>query len=408
VTPTELMNPPPQPARQAPPAQHSSRKAGVLIVVVVLVLVIAGAVTIAAKFGEKKALAAETEKLAVPAVTVIHPTAERSHEELVLPANVQAYKESPIFARTNGYLLHWYKDIGSHVKKGELLAEIDTPEVDQELLQARAAEQQAQAQLQLAKTSAQRWQNLRKSDSVSQQEVDQQVSGYAQAQANVAAAQANVRRLQQMESFKRVYAPFSGVITKRLIDVGALINAGNGGNNRELFDISQVDPLRVYVYVPQTYSPLIHPGMEALLDQREYSGQEFKGKVVRTSDSIDPTTRTLLTEVDVPNPKGQVLPGSYAQIHFAAHIEAPRLTVPVNTLLFRAEGPRAAVVGDDNKVHLHAITIGRDYGSVVEVLDGLQANDEIVVNPADSLEDGQQVNVNRGKPGEKAGQAQGE
>jgi RND family efflux transporter MFP subunit len=199
-----------------------------------------------------------------------------------------------------------------------------------------------------------------------------------------------------MESFKRVYAPFSGVITKRLVDVGALINAGNGGNNRELFDIAQVDPLRVYVNVPQTYSPLIHPGMDALLDQREYSGQEFRGKVVRTSDAIDPATRTLLTEVDVPNPKGQILPGAYAQIHFAAHIDAPRLTVPVNTLLFRAEGPRAAVVGNDNKVHLRPITIGRDYGKAVEVLDGLQASDEIVVNPADSLEDGQQVNVNRG------------
>jgi RND family efflux transporter MFP subunit len=390
------MNPPSQPARQTPPAEHSSRKAGVLVILVVLALVIAGAVTIAGKFGEKKALAAETEKLAVPSVSVVHPSAERSHEELLLPANVQAYKESPIFARTNGYLLHWYKDIGSHVNKGDLLAEIDTPEVDQELLQARASEQQAQAQLQLAKSSAQRWQNLRKTDSVSQQEVDQQVSGYAQAQANVAAAQANVRRLEQMESFKRVYAPFSGVITKRLVDVGALINAGNGGSNRELFDIAQVDPLRVYVNVPQTYSPLIHPGMDALLDQREYSGQEFRGKVVRTSDAIDPATRTLLTEVDVPNPKGQILPGAYAQVHFAAHIDAPRLTVPVNTLLFRAEGPRAAVVGNDNKVHLRPITIGRDYGKAVEVLDGLQASDEIVVNPADSLEDGQQVNVNRG------------
>ena len=403
MTPTELLNSPSPPARQTPPADHSSRKAGVLVLIVVLVLVIAGAITIAGKFGEKKALAAETEKLAVPAVSVIHPTAERSNEELVLPANVQAYKESPIFARTNGYLLRWYKDIGSHVKKGELLAEIDTPEVDQELMQARATEQQTQAQLQLARSSAQRWQNLRKSDSVSQQEVDQQVSGYAQAQANVAAAQANVRRLEQMESFKRVYAPFSGVITKRLIDVGALINAGNGGNNRELFDIAQVDPLRVYVNVPQTYSPLIHPGMEATLDQREYSGDQFKGKVVRTSDSIDPTTRTLLTEVDVPNSKGQILPGAYAQIHFAAHVNAPRLTIPVNALLFRAEGPQAAVVSDDNKVHLHRISIGRDYGSAVEVLDGLQANDEIVVNPADSLEEGQQVNVNRGKPGEKAG-----
>jgi len=383
-----------------PPKDPSGRKAGLLVGIVILALLIAGAITIVSKFSERNALAAETEKLAIPTVSVTYPTQEQSHEELVLPATVQAYKESPIYARTNGYVLRWYKDIGAHVNKGDLLADIDTPEVDQELMQARATRQQAQAQLGLAKTSAERWENLRKTDSVSQQELDQQVSGYQQAQANLAASDANVRRLEQMESFKHVYAPFSGVMTKRNIDVGALINAGNSGTNRELFDIAQVDPLRVYVNVPQTYSPAIQIGMKAFLEQNEYQGQKVDGKVVRTSDSIDPATRTLLTEIDVPNPNGKILPGAYAQIHFAAKIDAPRLTVPINTLLFRAEGPRAAVVGSDSKVKLTPITIGRDYGSLVEVVSGLQASDQIIVNPADSLEDGQQVKVTGPKQSE--------
>lgn len=396
MSPTEVLNPPPE-ATQAPssrePQHRPARRTGLLVGIVVLVLLIAGAVTIVGKFGEKKALAAETERLAVPSVSVIHPKQEQSQEELMLPATVQAYKESPIFARTNGYLLHWYKDIGSHVKKGELLADIDTPEVDQELMQARAARQQTQAQLGLAKISADRWENLRKTDSVSQQELDQQVSAYQQAQANLAAAEANVHRLDEMEAFKRIYAPFTGVITKRLIDVGALINAGNGGSNRELFDIAQVDPLRVYVNVPQTYSPMIQIGMKAFLVQGEYAGQEFAGKVVRTADSIDPGSRTLLTEIDVPNPTGKILPGAYAQAHFATKVTAPLITVPINTLLFRAEGPRAAVVGSDNKVHLRPIKIGRDYGSSVEVVSGVDVNDQVVVNPADSLEDGQPVKI---------------
>jgi membrane fusion protein, multidrug efflux system len=395
----------PQDSNSGQRNQRPTRKTGWLVGAFVLVLLIAGVVTIVSKLGEKKALAAETERLATPSVSLTHPTQEQSHEELVLPATVQAYKESPIYARTNGYVLHWYKDIGSQVNKGDLLADIDTPEVDQELLQARANRQQIQAQLGLAKSSAERWQNLRKSDSVSQQEVDQQVSGYQQAQANLAASDANVRRLQQMEAFKHVYAPFSGVLTKRNIDVGALINAGNAGPDKELFDVAQVDPLRVYVNVPQTYSPAIKIDMKAFLEQGEYAGQKFEGKVVRTSESIDPATRTLLVEIDVPNPTGKILPGAYAQVHFAAKIAAPRLTIPINTLLFRAEGPRAAVVDSDNKVQLRAIAIGRDYGSAVEVVSGLQANDQIIVNPADSLEDGQQVNV--GSPKQQGPEKQG-
>lgn len=392
----EVINFPSETERQSPngpPRNGSTRKAGWMVGGLIVILLIAGAITIASKVGEKKALAAETERLAVPSVAVTHPTQEQSHEELVLPATVQAYKESPIYARTNGYVLHWYKDIGSHLNKGDLLADIDTPEVDQELLQARATRQQIQAQLGLAKSSAERWQNLRKSDSVSQQEVDQQVSGYQQAEANLAASDASVRRLEQMESFKHVYAPFSGVLTKRNIDVGALINAGNTGSDKELFDVAQVDPLRVYVNVPQTYSPAIYIGMKAYLEQREYPGQRFEGKVVRTSEVIDPATRTLLSEIDVPNPGGKILPGAYAQVHFAAKIDAPRLTIPINTLLFRPEGPRAAVVDSDHKVHLRPVTIGRDYGSSVEVVGGLEPTDQVIVNPADSLEDGQQVNV---------------
>jgi membrane fusion protein, multidrug efflux system len=324
---------------------------------------------------------------------VIKPASEPANDELVLPAQLQAYVESSIYSRTNGYLLRWYKDIGSHVKKGELLADIDTPEVDQELSQARAGRQQIQAQLELARSSAERWNNLRKTDSVSQQEADQETSAYRQAQANLAASDANVRRLEQLESFKHIYAPFSGVLTRRNIDVGALITAGSNGQNKELFDLAQVDPLRVYVSVPQGYAPSVRKGMSAYIELNEYPGQKFTGTVVRTADAIDPATRTLLTEVDVSNRDGHLLPGSYAQVHFAVPVQTVRISVPVNALLFRAEGPRVAVVGPDQKVKLKPVIIGRDFGTKVEILGGLDSSDQIIVNPADSLEDGQQVNV---------------
>jgi RND family efflux transporter MFP subunit len=371
-----------------------------LAVLVVLVLLIAGAFALMRRLTERHALAKETESLAVPTVSVMKPGIEPTSDELVLPAQLQPYVESAIFARTNGYLLRWTRDIGSHVKKGDLLAEIDTPEVDQELSQAKASRQQIEAQLQLAKSTAERWTNLRKTDSVSQQEADQQVSAYAQAQANLAAANANVRRLEQLESFKRVYAPFDGVITRRNTDVGALISAGSNTQGKELFDIAQFDPLRVYVNVPQINSPSIRRGMPAYIDLREFPGQKFTGKIVRTADAIDPGTRTLLTEVDVPNKDGRLLPGSYAQVHFAVPVQTTRISVPVNALLFRSEGPRVAVVGTDSKVHLKPVMIGRDFGTKVEILDGLQATDQIVVNPADSLEEGQQVNIKTGGAGE--------
>ncbi len=378
---------------ELPPA--APRRALLLVGAVLLVLVTAAAVIFLTRQSEANALAKETEAVSIPTVAVVQPVSESTTDELVLPGNLQAYEESPIFARTNGYLVRWYRDIGSKVKQGELLASIDTPEVDQELSQARASREQIKAQLELAKISADRWTNLRKSDSVSQQEADQQTSGYQQAQANLAAAEANVRRLEQLESFKNVYAPFSGVLTRRTVDPGALINAGAQAAGKELFDIARVDPLRVFVSVPQAYSPSIQTGMKAAITLQEFPGEKFVGAVARTADAIDPATRTLLTEVDVPNRDGKLLPGSFGQVHFAIGMSVPRLTVPVNTMLFRAEGPRVAVVDNDGKVHLHPINIGRDFGTTLEILGGLEPNDRVIINPADSLEEGQQVHVAR-------------
>jgi RND family efflux transporter MFP subunit len=388
-------NIPQPPKHQAQPA----KKSGLFAIIVVAILMVAGGFALVRRFTERGALAKETERLAVPTVSVSKPSAEPAADELVLPAQLQPYVESAIYARTNGYLLRWTKDIGSQVKKGELLAEIDTPEIDQELSQAKAAQQQTVAQLQLAKSTAERWANLRKTDSVSQQEADQQSSAYTQAVANNAAAEANVRRLQQLESFKHIYAPISGVLTRRNTDVGALITAGSSGTGKELFDIAQVDPLRVFVSVPQANAGSMRAGLPAYIELSEHPGQKFSGKVVRTSDAIDPATRTLLTEIDVPNPQEHLLPGSYAEVHFAVPVQIARLSVPVNALLFRSEGPRVAVVGSDRKVHLKAINIGRDYGIKVEILGGLDPNDQIVVNPADSLEEGQEVNIKAGAGG---------
>ena len=382
---TPEITPPPK----LPPAPP--RKALLLIGLVLLLLVIGGVITMLVRMRDSHVLADETERESIPTVAVVHPTAEKPDEELVLPGSLQAYEESPIFARTNGYLLRWYKDMGSRVTQGELLADIDTPEVDQELMQVRANRQQIVAQMDLAKINADRYVSLRKTDSVSQQEADQQSSGYQQAKANLDAADATVRRLEQLESFKHVYAPFSGVLTKRNVDPGALINAG--GTGKELFDIAKVDPLRVFVSVPQNYAPAIKTGMPAWVILQEFPGEKFSGTVVRTAESIDPTTRTLLTEVDVPNREGRLLPGSFGEVHFRPGIEVQKLTIPVNAMLFRQEGPRVAVVGSDGKVHLRPITIGKDYGATLEILGGVEIGDRVIVNPADSIEEGQQVNI---------------
>jgi multidrug efflux system membrane fusion protein len=377
------------PPPKLPPARP--RKALLMIGLALLLLIIGGLIAMFTRIRDNHVLADETEREAIPTVAVIHPTAEKPDEELILPGSLQAYEESPIYARTNGYLLRWYKDMGSRVTQGELLADIDTPEVDQELMQVRANRQQIVAQMDLAKINADRYVSLRKTDSVSQQESDQQSSGYQQAKANLDAADATVRRLEQLESFKHVYAPFSGVLTKRNVDPGALINAG--GTGKQLFDIAKVDPLRVFVSVPQNYAPAIKIGMPASVTLQERPGEKFMGTVVRTAEAIDPTTRTLLTEVDVPNRDGRLLPGSFGEVHFRPGIDVQKLTIPVNAMLFRQEGPRVAVVGPDGKVHLRTITIGKDYGATLEILGGVEAGDRVIVNPADSVEEGQQVNV---------------
>ena len=391
--PATIQRPP-----ELPPA--SPRKALMIVGVALLVLLLAGAVTLISRANHEQALAKETERGTVPTVAVVRPLAEKPDEELVLPGTLQAYEESPIYARTSGYLVKWYKDIGSRVEEGELLATIDTPEVDQELSQARAARQQIVAQLELAKISADRWENLRKSDSVSAQEADQQTSGYQQAKANLAAADANVKRLEQLEGFKKVYAPFSGVLTKRNVDPGALINAGAGAVGRELFDIARVDPLRVYTSVPQAYAPYIKVGASTTVTLQEFPGQKFTAKVARTAEAIDTNTRTLLTEVDVPNKNGRLLPGSFGEVHFAIGSNINKVTVPVNAMLFRSEGPRVAVVGPDKKVQLRPINIGKDYGATLEILGGVSPEDQVIINPSDSLEEGQQVAVEQAPRGE--------
>ncbi|MGB8321523.1 MAG: efflux RND transporter periplasmic adaptor subunit, partial [Candidatus Acidiferrum sp.] len=361
--------------------------------VIVIVLVVVGAFLMFQRRSQYEALAKDTESLAVPTVAIIHPSAEPGDENLVLPSTLQPYVESPIYARTNGYLKKWYRDIGSRVSKGELLADIDTPEVDQQLSQARADLATAQANVHLSDITAVRYGDLLKTDGVSKQEVDNAQGDLAAKRAIVQSSEANLRRLEELESFKHIYAPFAGVITRRNIDIGTLINAGNGGTTQLLFTLAQTDPIRVYVNVPETYAPAIRQGLGTYLELTQFPGQKFQGKVVRTAESIDQATRTLLTEVDVPNKAGQLLPGGYAQVHLQVSVKAERLQVPVNSLLFRSEGLRAVVIDSSHHVHLQPLTIGRDYGTTLEVLNGLKADDWIVLNPPDSLDDGQQVHV---------------
>jgi RND family efflux transporter MFP subunit len=353
---------------------------------------------------EHQVLAEQTERMTVPYVSVIHATPVNGSSEMVLPGTLKAYVESPIYARTNGYLKKWYKDIGSRVKSGEILAEIDTPEVDQQLAQARADLSTAQANVTLSEITAARYQDLLKTESVSRQDADNANGDLAAKRAMVQSAEANVKRLEDLESFKRVYAPFSGVITERNVDPGTLINAGNGGAaTKQMFTLAQIDPIRVYISVPQSFGPSIHTGLKACLTLAELMGHTFCGRVVRTANAIDPSTRTLLTEVDVPNPSGTLLPGAYAQVHFDVRLSGQRLSLPINALLFRPEGTMAAVVGDDSRLVMKPITIGRDFGNAVEVLEGIEPTDRVVVNPPDSLQQGEQVTVTSQPAGTPSG-----
>jgi RND family efflux transporter MFP subunit len=333
-----------------------------------------------------------TEEAAIPTVTVVFPKEGAPTQEIVLPGNTQAFSDAPIYARTSGYLKRWYFDIGAHVQKGQLLAEIETPEVDQQLQQAQADLHTAQANLNIAKITASRWQDLVSTGSVSQQETDQAVSNLSAVKAAAESSAANVRRLEQLQSFEKIYAPFDGIITARNTDIGALIDAGASTQPRELFHITAIRTLRVYVSVPEVYSRAARSGAPASLTLDEFPRQIFNGTLVRNANSIDIASRTLLVEVDVDNPTGQLLPGAYVFVHLKLPDETRSVTVPSNTLIFRKEGLQVAVVRND-KAELVPVKIGRDYGNTVEIVSGLQPTDAIIVDPADSLVAGMPVRL---------------
>ncbi|HYL12326.1 MAG TPA: efflux RND transporter periplasmic adaptor subunit [Terriglobales bacterium] len=344
----------------------------------------------------------ETAEMAVPTVSVIHPKRSAPAQEVVLPANVQAFADAPIYARTNGYLKRWYADIGARVKAGQLLAEIETPEVDQQLRQARADLATAEANLNLSRITAERYADLLKTDSVSKQEADNAAGDFAAKQAVVQSARANVSRLEQMQAFERIYAPFDGVITARNTDIGALIDSGSSGGQRtELFHISQPSKLRVYVNVPEAYSQAAKPGLTADLTLSEFPGRQFPGKLVRTASAIDQATRTLLVEILVDNPTGTLLTGAYAEVHLKLPTAVSSLLLPVNTLMFRSEGLRVATVTDGQHAELKPITVGHDFGSEVEVVAGLTGDEAVIANPPDSLVSGQAVRISQAPEGQQ-------
>lgn len=338
------------------------------------------------------ALRHDAGESAVGSVSVTYPKLDSPLDEIVLPGNTQAFTDTPIYARTSGYLRHWYFDIGAHVKAGQLLADIETPEVDQQLAQSKAQLATAQANFELAKSTASRWQDLLKTDSVSKQETDQKVADLNAQKATVDSATSNVRRLEETQGFQKIYAPFSGVITARNVDIGSLIDAGANSPGHELFHLSSINILRVYVSVPEVYSRAARPGATATLTLDEFPGRVFHGKLVRNSNSIDLAARTLLAEVDVNNPSGELLPGAYVAVHLKLPSQVRSVTIPSNTLLFREEGMRVVVVRN-GRTELVPITIGRDYGKAVEVVSGLTANEPVIVNPPDSIISGTPVHI---------------
>jgi len=366
----------------------------VSIVAIVVVLAVVGVIIsgIASRRAAAEKLVRTSQISAVMPVSVVHPQFSSAAEELVLPSNIEAYVEAPIYARTHGYLKKWYFDIGARVHQGDLLAEIETPEEDQQLAQARADLKTAQANLNLAQTTASRWQNLLKKNAVSKQETDQMVSDLAAKEAMADASLANVRRLEQLQSYEKVYAPFDGVITARQTDVGALIDAGS--SPKELFHLAAIDKLRVYVAVPEVSAGQIRSGVRVVLTSDEFPNQVFHGTIVRNSNAIDSASRTLNVEVDVDNTGGKLLPGSYAFVHIKVPQTAHALTIPANTLLFRAQGLQVGVVRA-GRAELVPITIGHDYGATVEVSSGVRQTDAVILDPSDSLMSGAPVVVRK-------------
>jgi RND family efflux transporter MFP subunit len=370
----------------APPPVRLRRIAEIVVVLIVIGLVIG----LVPRWLARHKLLAEMRTESVVTVNVISPAASRPDLGTPLPAEVQAFVQASIHARASGYLKNWFVDIGDHATNGQALAEIDTPELDEQLAQARAELDQARAALDLAKITAGRWTELLKTASVSEQETAEKTADYTLKQANVEAARANVQRLEDLKKFDRVTAPFDGTVTARNTDIGQLIAAESGP---ELFRMAQTDPLRVYVRVPQPFIHAIAPGQKAELTFTELPGRIFTAEVMRTAGAVDPASRTLLVELQLPNPRGEILAGSYAQVRFNEAAVASVLTLSDNALIFRSQGMQVAVVGADNKVSLRSVKLGRDFGSTVEVLDGIQANDQIINNPPDSIEDGLTVQV---------------
>jgi RND family efflux transporter MFP subunit len=356
-------------------------------------LCIWGSITFYLRAQSEKKLATNTQALEAEPVSVMHAQLSAPDTDLALPATLQAYSDSPIFARTNGYVSHWYADIGTHVHAGQLLALIDSPEVDQELNQAQAALGQARANLTLADITAKRYRSLINTNAVAQQDVDSNNQNFDAQTANVQAMSANVSRLEQMQGFEKVVAPFDGIITQRLTDVGNLVNAGNGGTGQQLFRMSKIDVVRVFVTVPEAYSEQIVDGVTATLDLTELPNQHFDGKVTRSNHSIDLNSHTLLVEIDVPNPTGKLMPGAYATVHLHLTVPVRPLIVPSGSVLYQAAGPQLAVVNQNSQVELRKVGLGRDFGNTIEITSGISERESIIANPPDYLVDGMKVSV---------------
>jgi RND family efflux transporter MFP subunit len=372
------------------------RKRPLIVASMAIALIVAAALLLSgirSRVSARATLRAETDHAALLAVSVVSPKRTAPAQEIVLPGNIQPFISSPIYARTNGYLKQWYVDIGAHVKQGQLLAVIDAPEIDQQLEQSLSNLNTAKANLALAEITKNRYQALLNTHAVSQQDVDNAVGTYNANKAIMEADQANVKEVQALQSFEKIYAPFDGVVTARNTDIGDLINSGSsGGVKTDLFHIAQPGTLRVYVNVPEEYSQGMKVGMTAGLGLAEFPGRVFRGRLVRTADAINVTTRTLLIEIDVANPSGTLLTGSYAEVHLAFPARASTYLLPVNTLIFRSQGLRVCVV-NSGKAVLTAVTAGHDFGDQIEIVAGLKANDQVIVNPPDSIVSGQQVQI---------------
>ena len=377
------------------PARGPAWRRAKIGALIVLLLMAAGTLRVAvADFQERRQVADATVANAKQYVHVVRPKQANADGTIRLPGTLRGAVESPIYARATGYLMKRYVDIGSRVTQGQLLAELDTPEIDQQLVQALAQRTQTAASLGLAKSSFDRWQKLHERDAVSQQELDERQSAYTQGVANVAAADANVQRLKQLESFKRIVAPFSGVVTQRNVDVGDLVDAGAGGGNstRALFALAQTDSLRVYVQVPQAYAQGVQEGQSVAVTQAELSGKKFAGKIAHIAGAIDVATRSLQIEIRLPNPDNVLRPGAYVQVVLPAAARS-QYVIPGNTMLFRAEGPQVAIARPDGSVHLQSIVIAQDFGQSLEIESGIGPNDRLILNPSDSIAEGDKVEV---------------